>query len=221
MILQTVNDLIWCWFMNSQHQLPFLFIIISSLSPINSPSDLHYRGGQERAITGPPRCLLRPINFLLLLAVELKPQYWSFTPGEDKVENRDGFHIYYLMEFLLPDRAMDFLPLKLWKCVSMWVSAVSACVCERVSSLQAQNDAFVGWINAVSRICWKVALRLYGLLKHSGKCTLYECVLTCCSPNGPLREVHMLRLSCVEHCIKYWHTKWCCDGGAFFRLCLV
>lgn len=99
--------------MNFQHCLLFLLINTSSLSPINSPYDLHDRGGQESAITEPPFCLLCPINFLLLLAVELKPQYRSLTLGEDKLENRDGFHIYYLMEFLLPEKAMDFLPLKL------------------------------------------------------------------------------------------------------------
>lgn len=44
-IFQTINDLIsMCWFMNSQHQLPFLLITISSLSPINSLSYLHCRG---------------------------------------------------------------------------------------------------------------------------------------------------------------------------------
>lgn len=195
------------WSTNSQLRLLFLLITISSLSPINSPFDLHDRGGQESAIAEPTCCLLCPINFLLLLAAELKVQYWSLTLGEDKVENRDGFHIYYLMEFLLLEKAMDFLPLKLWKCVSI---CVCVCVC-----VQAQNDASVGWINAVSRIWWKVAPRLYGLLKHSGKCTLWMCIDLLLSKWPSQRSAHIHRLSCVEHCIKCWHTQWCCDGAVF------
>lgn len=63
------------WSTNSQRRLLFPLITISSLSPINSPFDLHDRGGQESAIAEPPCCLLCPINFLLLLAAELKAQY--------------------------------------------------------------------------------------------------------------------------------------------------
>lgn len=48
------------------------------------------------------------INLLLLLVVQLKLVYWFLTLREDKVENRDGFHIYYLMEFLLLERLWIF-----------------------------------------------------------------------------------------------------------------
>ena len=57
-----------------------------------------------------------------------------------------------------------------------------ACVCVcvrvggRVSRLQVQRDAAIGWINAVSRIWWKVAPRLHGPLKHSGRSIPWMCI---------------------------------------------
>lgn len=85
------------------------------------------------SFTGPPRCLY-PISSISCYCWQLS---WSPTIDPSPWEkirwgNRDGFHIYYLMELLLPERAMDFLPLKLWKCVSV---QGLFCVCQYMSVL--------------------------------------------------------------------------------------
>lgn len=84
------------------------------------------------------------------------------------MENPDGFHIYYLMEFLLLEKSYGFSAIEAGKTCARLRARARA----RLSYLWVQGDASAGWINAVSRIWYKVALRLYGPVKRSGKCTL-------------------------------------------------
>lgn len=87
-------------------------------------------------------------------------------------------------------------------------------VCEWVSSLQTQNDAFVGWINAVSRKRWKVALKALQTVEAfremlSGMNVYWPAALQM----ALLEKRTCIGLPCVEHRIKYWHKKWYRDEG--------